>query len=473
MNFKSSILLLLVFFSFQYSYGQVLNPRHPAEWEEISSVVMEFREFKEGVNVTNETLDPYIKTALACIHEKVNFYILNPLDNYYYSKPVNLDSIFKSNGISSPYIHIIPIDTVLSAFPWVRDHGLNFVFSNDIGDATVYNFNNDYTGLFFASHLNFVSAIIKPRDNKNDYYTDGGNFLTDGHGTFNIAATDISEKLPTSLKVKYDFFYKNFGINQTLNVRVPFVHMDYFFKLIDEETAIVSYIPNNNYDIAIDKYFDHQYYIDQALISIAQHLKSVYGRELKYISIQNAPTTYDVKSKSALQTSKATYANSFILNKTVLIPQYNIQPYDSLAFNTYKKAMPGYEIVGVNCRKYAQYSGAIHCLTKEIYANHPIYAKHKWYKGTIENNGNGYPIHLIAKSSDGVLKANLHWKLKQDNTFQSIPMTLLSKDTFVTIIPPVEKLNTIHYFIEIESNNGKILHKPIVAPNHFYSFTVE
>ena len=471
MKLKLSI-LLLIFFSSWFGFGQISNPRHPAEWEEISSVIMEFHYFKNPKVSWNETLDPFIKTAKACIEEGIDFYIIKPSKKSKYSHQANLDSIFKNRNICSPLVHIILKDTILDSYPWARDHGMNFVYKNDVEQAHLYNFSKDYTGRFIAKQLGYPNAIITPK-NKNDYYTDGGNFLTDGHGTFNIAATDITENLPTSLETKYDYFYKYFGIKKTLNILVPFVHVDYFFKLVNEETAIISYIPNNNYDISIDKYYNHQYYIDQAAISISQQLKSVYGRAIKLIPIQNAPTTYDKKTETTLHTSKATYTNSLILNKTVLVPQYKMKPFDSLAINTYKKAMPGYKIVGVNCKQYGQYYGAIHCLTHEIYADNPIYIKHKWYKGIVKNNLNGFTIRVIAKSSNGIAKTMFYWKTNQTMRYRSLKMKNIKNDTFQAIIPTQKSGTTINYYIKVQNNNGKIIQKPVVAPKYSYRFTVE
>lgn len=135
--------------------------------------------------------------------------------------------------------------------------------------------------------------------------------------------------------------------------------------------------------------------------------------------------------------------------------------------------MPGYEIVGVNCRKHAQYSGAIHCLTHEIYANNPIYIKHKWYQGTLEHNINGYPVSVVAKSSDGIKNLCLYWKSNHDKDLKAIKMNALGNDIFEAVIPTHKSGRTINYFIEAENNNGKKLTRPIVAPKHFYNFSIE
>jgi len=472
MKLKISFFILL-FFSFKFVVGQTSSSRHPAEWEEISAEIMEFRYFKNPNVSWNEAIDPFVKTAQACVNEGIDFYIIKPSNkNNQYNIQVDLDTVFKHRNIISPLVHIISQDSILDSFPWVRDHGMNLVYKNKIGKRYLLNFPDDHTGKFIAKYMGISEININPKI-KEKYYTDGGNFLTDGHGTFNLAATLISENMQTGLLNKYDYFYKYFGIKKTLNIPSTFVHVDYFLKLIDEETAIIAFIPNNNYDISIDKFFDDQYYIDQAVILITQQLKSVYNRDIKFIPIQNAPTTYDKNTGIILHTSKASYTNSVILNKTVLVPQYKIEPFDELAISAYKKAMPGYKIVGVNCREYGQLSGAIHCLTHEIYTNDPIYIKHKWYKGIVKNNLEGYPINVIAKSSTGIKKAVLYWKTNKDTHFNSQPMNNYKKNNFYTVIPKAKSRTIINYYIEVYNNNGKVIDKPMVAPKHSYSFTIQ
>jgi hypothetical protein len=202
-------------------------------------------------------------------------------------------------------------------------------------------------------------------------------------------------------------------------------------------------------------------------------LKSVYGREIKFIPIQNAPTTYDKITGIVLHTSKATYINSLILNQTVLVPQYGIEPFDGLALKTYQSAMPGYKIVGVDCRQYAHLYGAVHCLTHEIYAANPIYVKHKWYQGIVDNKPDGYPVQVTAKSADGIRQATLHWRTGKKDRFTLQPMVEKQTDLFETLIPKVNSGTAIEYFIEIENNNGKLLQKPPFAPLNAYQFTIQ
>lgn len=452
--------------------GQIQNPRHPAEWEEVSAVVMEFRYFMNpGVN-WDEAFDPFVKTAQACIDEGIDFYILNPDANWSKNPvPVRLDTVFSNRNIHSPFIHIVPTDTLSASFPWARDHGMYSVYQHDVGQRFLLNFEDDHSGKFIADYMGIPSVITDTPFNE-PYYSDGGNFMTDGHGTFNIAANRSSERIPSGLVHEFDYFYQLFGIKKTLNLPGTFVHVDYFLKMIDEATALVAYIPNSNYDVSIDDFYDDQYHIDQAVVTVSQQLQAFNGQPIKFIPIQNAPTTYDEKTGIVLHTSKATYINSLILNKTVLVPQYRIEPFDELAITAYRKAMPGFRIVGVDCRQYAHLSGAIHCLTHEIYAENPIYLKHQWYEGDISNDPNGYPVSVMAKSAGGIRQAALHWRDNKNEPFAVKAMKPMPDHHFHAVIPSRENGITIEYYLQVENDSGKIIHKPMVAPAHVYSFTI-
>lgn len=453
-------------------FGQAQNPRHPAEWEELSAVVMEFRYFKNPGVSWDEAFDPFVKTAQACINEGIDFYILNPDTNWSRNPvPVDLDTVFDNRNISSPLIHIIPTDTLSASFPWARDHGMYLVYQNDVEQRFLLNFEDDHSGKFIADHLDIPSATIEKRITE-PYYSDGGNFMTDGHGTFNIAASYTAKEIPTGLQTDFAYFRRHFGIRQTLNLPSSLVHIDYFMKMIDEATSLVANIPNSNYDVSIDEFYDDQYYIDQAVITVSQQLQAFNGQPINFIPIQNAPTTYDEKTGIVLHTSKATYINSLILNKTVLVPQYRIEPFDEQAIAAYTKAMRGYNIVGVDCRQYAHLSGAIHCLTHEIYAKNPIYLQHHWYEGNLSHAPNGYSVSVMAKSADGIRQAVLHWRTNKDEPFAAKVMKSMPGNHFQAMIPSCENGTTIEYYLQVENQMGKVVHKPIAAPAHAYSFTI-
>src|SRR5207249_3541342 len=150
----------------------------------------------------------------------------------------------------------------------------------------------------------------------------------------------------------------------------------------DEETFIVNEIPASNHDQNADSFFGDSTVLEGAIATMKQRT-TCFGRPYKFVRIKTAPT-YNYDGLTYL-TSEAGYANSLILNRTVLVPTYDNPATDTVAINTYKRVMPGYRIVGIQSKYYAARQGAIHCITKELAADNPIFIAHAWLPDTLDN----------------------------------------------------------------------------------------
>lgn len=62
----------------------------------------------------------------------------------------------------------------------------------------------------------------------------------------------------------------------------------------------------------------------------------------------------------------ATYANFLILNGAVLLPVYADEKYDRIAIERISAAMPGYEVVPIDCRALIRQHGSLHCATMQL-----------------------------------------------------------------------------------------------------------
>ncbi len=60
--------------------------------------------------------------------------------------------------------------------------------------------------------------------------------------------------------------------------------------------------------------------------------------------------------------------------------------YDTTALRIYREAMPGYNIVGINCNSIIYLNGAIHCITKEVGSFNPLFISHSRVRDTISTN---------------------------------------------------------------------------------------
>jgi agmatine/peptidylarginine deiminase len=467
------VLFFVVLFHTHLIIAQISNQRHPAEWEELQAVVMEFLPMHSHPDVPwDEAVDPYVKTAQACIGEGINFIVFDPPSEG--SNPeVDIDTVLSNRGIISPLIEIIEVDGGVN-FPWTRDNGMFCIYENEIGNIYMYDFPNDSTSDLVADLLGYPHQEL-PMTYPSALYYDGGNFLTDGHGTFNIASKWVSEEVPYGLVNNSIPEFPYYGISQTLNVGGSEAHIDYFLKLVNEETAIVSYIPQSNYDDEVDPPDQrfHQDSIDVAVNMLNQKLHSAFGRDFTFIPVQNAPSSNSIPLNTTVMTAYASYTNALILNKTVLVPQYVSEPYDQIALDAYQQAMPGYNVVGVNCRQYQQGAGGgVHCITHEIYAENPIYIKHKWLPDTL-NQTTDYTIDAYINSNGGISSAKVYWRDGITGSFTPIDLTNISGNQFTANIPGQPYGTTLCYYIKVENNNGKTISKPMVAPNGYFKCLID
>lgn len=77
-----------------------------------------------------------------------------------------------------------------------------------------------------------------------------------------------------------------------------------------------------------------------------------------------------INSKNKGQNCKylpASYINFLFLNqKVLLVPTYN-KPTDLSALQTFKKALPDYNVIGINCESLIRQHGSLHCISMQIH----------------------------------------------------------------------------------------------------------
>jgi len=208
--------------------------------------------------------------------------------------------------------------------------------------------------------------------------------------------------------------------------------------------------------------------IEANLNYILNNFQTPYGRPYRVVRIPMPPDEYGQNPNQ--WSDYLTYTNSLILNNLVLVPIYGLAQ-DSEALSIYQEAMPGYNIVGINMRNVIPASGAIHCITKEIAANDPIFISHAPIRDEVEYSYTGYTFTANISSASGIQEASLYWSLDPSEGFNQVSMTADGEEYTATIsyLPPNSK---VHYYISATNNNEKTITKPLVAPQGTYTFEV-
>ncbi len=99
----------------------------------------------------------------------------------------------------------------------------------------------------------------------------------------------------------------------------------------------------------------------QAMERELQELRQASGVPYRLVKLPWAGDLRDAQGRRLA----ASYANFLILNGAVLMPSYGADT-DALAASFMALALPGYEIVSVNCRPFIEQNGSLHCLTMQL-----------------------------------------------------------------------------------------------------------
>ena len=264
---------------------------------------------------------------------------------------------------------------------WIRDYGPNTIYTNDVDSLLlldwIYNRNrpkDDSLVTSVSEHLGI--PLLQTLEAPNDLVHTGGNFMADGLGMGFSSELVLDENGPFntygvsnhSEEDIDEIMYQYMGIDEYVkmdNLDFDLIHhIDMHMKLLDERTLLVGKYPEGIADGP-----EIEANIQYVLSNFTTH----YGEPFDVIRIPMPPEPdgdYPDSNGDYL-----TYANAVFVNNTILVPTY-YEPYDSIALNIWRENMPGYNVQGINCNSIIPQSGAIHCITKELGVDKPLWISH-------------------------------------------------------------------------------------------------
>ncbi|HAX49931.1 MAG TPA: hypothetical protein DCX92_13195, partial [Bacteroidetes bacterium] len=357
---------------------------------------------------------------------------------------------------------------------WCRDYGPWTVYSQNIDTLRIIDWKynrtarplDDASPVFIANTMGVPihQTLIAP----NDLVNTGGNFMADGHGTAFASKLILTENAagnPYGVSVKTEsqingIMSSYMGISRYIKMDIlPYDqihHIDMHMKLLDEETLLVGQYPTGVADGP---------QIELNLQYVLNNFQTCFGKPYKVVRIPMPPHNGNYPPTGNYRT----YTNSVFVNKTVIVPTYELQ-YDTTALRIYREALPGYKIVGIDCNAIIPSLGAIHCITKEIGVNQPVFISHSALRNT-NNTSQPYEVKAYIKHKSGISQARMFWSIDTAGGFTQVNMTNIG-DTFRANIP-AQPLNTkVYYYISATSVSGKTVTKPLPAPRGNIQFTV-
>jgi agmatine deiminase len=456
---EKALLSSYIFSEQHFRNNSTSPPEYPVrtigEWEEMQAVVITWTSYRP-------TLTEIVRHA----QEEVRVYIVC-------SDSVAVKNYMAQRGVTDHNVTyvIAPFNTV-----WVRDYGPNALYANDIDSLVfvdwIYNRprpnDNRIPGVIGeVMNIPVYATSVAPTDLVNT----GGNFMSDGLGTGFSSELVLDENRqgnpfgvsPKSEEDIDEIMYRYMGIERYIKMtNLPFDgihHIDMHMKLLDEETLLVGEYPEGVADGP---------QIEANLQYVLSNYTSVFGTPYRVIRIPMPP---DPNGRFPdLGGHYRTYTNSVILNKTILVPVYDPQ-YDTTALRIYREAMPGYKIEGIDCNDIIRAGGAIHCITKEIGVQEPLWMVHKPLRG-LQEDAAAYPVQATIKHRSGIDSVWVHVSTRPKEGFAAIPMQVSDTLDFgwEIMLDNHGSGDTLYYFLEALASNGKRMTRPITAPDGYYSY---
>ena len=440
--------------------------RTAAEWEEIEALTISWTSF------------PCIqKQIVAASKEECTVIIfaddVNEVENYLTSSPcggaLDLENV---DIVSAEYNSI-----------WIRDYGANTVYGswNDERILIDWMYNrprpdDDVIPDVLGDHmgLDVYTTTAEPTELMNT----GGNWMSDGFGTAFASELILEENdggsswwtdFPDHSEAEIDQIIENFhGVDTYIKMPVlPYDgihHIDMHMKLLDESTLLVAEYPMGVADgPQINANIDY----------VLANYTTKWGTPFDVIRIPSPPEQgwgYPDQDGWYL-----TYTNSVFVNNTILLPTYYTE-YDTTAIRIYEEALPGYEVVGIDCDNNGSaiisLSGAIHCITHSVGVEDPLIISHLPLPDT-EDDQNDYAVDAYLSHRSGIETATLYWATDPAGDWTSVSMiTTDDVGNWAAAIPAHPQGTTLYYYIESEATSGKVGVRPMPAPDGWWSFEV-
>jgi agmatine/peptidylarginine deiminase len=330
---------------------------------------------------------------------------------------------------------------------WSRDYSPWFITNNNKPAIVDFPYNrprpnDDDMPIVFGEYLNIDVYGM-------DLISTGGNYMSDG---MKVAASCdlVYTENPTKDSLEVAELAKNYlGIDKYHLVRDPLddyiEHIDCWGKFLAVDKILIGKVPESD-----DRYDDFE-----AMAAYWANQTTSFGNKYKVYR------TYSPNGQP--------YTNSLILNSKVLVPiveGYGSQWNDS-ALNVYRKAMPGYEVIGFTPSSAGwQSTDALHCRTHELPDMEMLHIYHKAQKDKIiiDSIDNNLVANAVSFNDYEITTVDLAYSIN-NNAFTQVSMTVLNAEDgkYGFTLPELSVGDTLAYYIEAHDKSGRVEKHPFMG----------
>ncbi len=272
----------------------------------------------------------------------------------------------------------------------------------------------------------------------------GGNFQTDGRGV--VLLTDVvfdpAQGGDPNLSVQQleKYFADYFGMKKTVLLadmnRDGTGHCDMFSKLLDSERILVG-----EYATPADGAAGNFDILNRNAELLAK-TENGDGKPFKVVRIPMPKYTG----------TSYTFTNSSYLNKKVFVPVYG-NAFDEKGLEVYRKALPDYKVVGINCSGIIHANGAIHCITQQLMAP-AARVRHDPAESRVRN-GERRVRFTVETGSGAGCRATVLWSVEKEGPFEAVE-AVREGGAYVATIPAECGGRPVRYAIGVEADGATV-----------------
>ncbi|MAU76328.1 MAG: hypothetical protein CL831_05575 [Crocinitomicaceae bacterium] len=439
--------------------------RTAAEWEEI-----------EVLTIAWEGFPCILKQIVAASVSECRVVVFTESPN---STSNYLTSGSCGGSISLNNVDIVPAD--LNSI-WIRDYGANTVYGSWNDDRILVDWlynrprpDDDLIPDVLADHLGLevYSTTAEPYNLMNT----GGNWMSDGFGTAFESELVLDENqggstwwtsYPNHTTEEIEGILEDFMGVHTL-IKMPTLpydgihHIDMHMKLLDESTLMVSEYPEGVADgPQINANIDY----------VLSNYTTKWGTPFDVVRIPSPPQLGGGYPNTGGWYE--TYSNAVFVNKKILLPTY-YEEYDTTAIRIWEEALPGYEIIGIDCdgsENIIALSGAIHCITHSVTVEDPLIISHLPLPDT-ENTTSPYAVEAYLSHRSGMVEATLFYSNNPNGPWTEVSMSDSGDgENWTAEIPAAQEDSNVFYYISGNAASGKTGSRPMPAPEGWWTFHV-
>ena len=336
---------------------QDINFRLPAEWEEQDGIQLTWPHSTEIWGTDHpKVVDLFVRIAKIMISYTKLIIIC------FKSKIVEI--FFTVEEKKSIQFLEIPSNDI-----WSRDHGFITIYQNNT--PVLLNFNFNGWGQKFSSNFDnqINKELIKENVLKKDISVkhvplifEGGSIDSNGKGYALTTADCIYSKNRNEHIERRELLKKIkalFGLEKLIVLNHGFLagddtdsHVDMLARFISHNTIVFASC-NDEKDIHFKE-----------LQLLKKELETLIDSKNKPYKLIPLPIGKVINDEG--KRLPASYVNFLIINKVVLVPQYNV-PEDKEALKNFKTFFSKRDVIGIDCSLLIKQGGSLHCATMNFY----------------------------------------------------------------------------------------------------------